>query len=548
MFRNIRKILSKASNTIIARGQAYYEDGMVEDWSYTDDKTIEAQVLGSNDLPYTVEIVTDGNGTITACSCDCPYEYGDICKHIAAVLLMLENEEDAISDQAHPSAQQVLEALDEQQMREFLRRRIAADKALAKALCDQFTRPDADRELASIRRALQQLCQQADQAWGNGRMAQHLYDKLNVHAEQARLRLSQCHHLLSAQIALEVLKTCFQMIEVIDDGNDFYVIVNDMVDVLCGAAAEAGQTDEGQLLPGLIEAAIERCAQWGFEDAVEVLLGSAVQFVSTDKRSYVHSLLEKLEQEWCVLPLDAAQRLEAKLIGRFEGAEAASVYRMAHLENDSFRIAAIEEAMAAHDHQRAAEYCRERLALCEYPYARCHWLERLLRVYQADRHEEGQLQVLTELVILQPAAYYEALRQIYVQRGIWEQTWPSLREQLKSQLRPEAYMTILHREQQWPLLLETVSRYPDQIAAYGEALMQYDRLRTISLYETMIQQRARCAMQRSMYAHACDGIRLLYDAGGQTEALQIIERLRDEYRRKPAFQDELNKVQAQLSR
>ena len=45
-------------------------------------------------------------------------------------------------------------------------------------------------------------------------------------------------------------------------------------------------------------------------------------------------------------------------------------------------------------------------------------------------------------------------------------------------------------------------------------IMQDDRQLTIRLYETMIQQSTRRAMQHSIYANACNGIRLLYDAGG----------------------------------
>lgn len=316
-----------------------------------------------------------------------------------------------------------------------------------------------------------------------------------------------------------------------------------MADVLCEAA---GQTNDRQSLLGLIEAAVEICAEWGFENAVETLLGGALQLISTDKRSYIHSLLEKVEKEWGALTRDAAQRLEAKLIERFEGEEAANAYRMAHLENDGFRTAAIERSLAAHDHQRAAEYCRERLARCEHPHLRRHWLELLLRVYQAEHHEDRQIQVLTELVMLQPAAYYEELRKIYVLRGTWEQTWPALREQLKAELPPVAYMSILHREQQWPQLLEQLEPSPEMIAAYGKDLMQYDRQQTVRLYEAMIHQRAKSATQRSMYAHVCDGIHSLYKAGGRAEAVRIIENLEAEYKRKPAFQDELRILRSKL--
>lgn len=545
MFKNIHEILSEASDTIIARGRAYYQDGMVVSVTDTSSTTTEAQVLGSGDEPYTVEIISDGKGTITGCFCDCPYERDGLCKHIVAVLLMLEHEDVPVKTPAHPSAQQVLDTLNEQQLRAFLRSRLAVDKALARALCDHFVEPDAKQELASLRHALDRLGQQADQAWDSWQLAQQLYDKLNIHAEHAQLRLSQGYHLLSAQIALEVLKACFHMLETIEDGSDFYDIVDAMVDVLCKAAA-AGQAADRPSLRTLIEAAIKLCTPWGFDDEIVQLLESSARLLPSDQRGIIHALLEKTAQDRH-MPLDTAQQLEARLIEHLEGAEAAAAFRMAHLDNDAFQAAAIEEALEAGEYQRAIEYCQKRLANCEKTYDRCRWLKLLLRAYQATHHEEGELQVLTELTMLQPSTYYDQLRQLHIQRGTWQQDWPTLREQLKSALHPDEYMVILFQEKQWPLLLEMVTRHPEKITAYGEALMQYDPHQAIRLYEAMIRQRARCATQRSMYAYTCSGIHAMYKAGAHAEALRMIEALEAEYKRRPAFLDELKSLRDRLS-
>lgn len=545
MFVNIQDILSDADERILARGQEYYADGMVEEWHYTAAATIEASVQGSDEYPYTVEIRTDGHGRITDCCCDCPYDYSDICKHIVAVLLALEDSaaEDGLqsaSAASRPSAQQVLEKLTEAQMRDFLRRQITTDKQLAKALCDHFVEPDAVQELASVRRALQNLRQEADSAWGNWHLTQQQYDKLDIHAARARLRLSQGHHLLAAQIALEVLKAGFHMLEAIDDGSDFHIITNDMVDVLC-EAAEENSADHSPMLK-LLEAAVEQCAEWGHEDAMEQLLEAIPHLLPENGREYIHSLIQKTEQDFPGRSLDRTQRLEAKIIERFDGKEAADAYRLSHLENDSFCAMAIAQAMSEHQFQRAAEYCRMRLDACEHKLQKLHWLQLLLRIYQEAHDAEGLMQTLTELTLIQPAAYFEYLRQLHMQRGDWQTVWLLLRERLKSEVSPQEYMSILHKEQQWPLLMEEVSRWPEQITAYGKKLIHYDRQRTIAMYETTILHRARSATQRSMYAHVCDGIHSLYKAGGRSEALEIVTRLQNKYKRKPAFQDELNRL------
>lgn len=81
------------------------------------------------------------------------------------------------------------------------------------------------------------------------------------------------------------------------------------------------------------------------------------------------------------------------------------------------------------------------------------------------------------------------------------------------------------------------------VVQYGSKLMKYDRQHTIRLYEAMIDQGALNAINRREYAYVCDGILALYQAGGQTEALQKVEQLQRSNSRRPAFLDELNDVQ-----
>lgn len=69
---------------ILMRGQEYFECGQVVNLR-EDGSKIEAEVHGSN-IYHTGEHVT-------SLSCDCPYAAGgENCKHMAAVLIALEEE------------------------------------------------------------------------------------------------------------------------------------------------------------------------------------------------------------------------------------------------------------------------------------------------------------------------------------------------------------------------------------------------------------------------------------------------------------------------
>lgn len=70
----------------LERGRRYLEAGKVRHLERDAKGRIEAQVQGSQLVPYTVTIRYDGSG-VTSADCSCPYHGGSWCKHIAATLL-----------------------------------------------------------------------------------------------------------------------------------------------------------------------------------------------------------------------------------------------------------------------------------------------------------------------------------------------------------------------------------------------------------------------------------------------------------------------------
>lgn len=69
--------------TILGRGQAYFEEGAVVELEQVRQGLYEATVAGSDDYIVEVEI---RKGEVKVLECDCPYDYGPLCKHEVAVL------------------------------------------------------------------------------------------------------------------------------------------------------------------------------------------------------------------------------------------------------------------------------------------------------------------------------------------------------------------------------------------------------------------------------------------------------------------------------
>ena len=77
-------------SVILKRGKEYFNNDSVEFIEEIKKGYWVANVSGTDE--YTVEIQLGSKDSIKKCFCDCPYDYGDICKHIVAVLYAISQD------------------------------------------------------------------------------------------------------------------------------------------------------------------------------------------------------------------------------------------------------------------------------------------------------------------------------------------------------------------------------------------------------------------------------------------------------------------------
>ncbi|WP_243145989.1 SWIM zinc finger family protein [Clostridium chromiireducens] len=96
---NINNFKEYVDKTILKRGYDYYTDGNIVDTYNEGDNTYTFEVQGSED--YKVVVQLDDNGEIIYSECDCPYDFGPICKHeVAAYFELAEYISDEINNKA----------------------------------------------------------------------------------------------------------------------------------------------------------------------------------------------------------------------------------------------------------------------------------------------------------------------------------------------------------------------------------------------------------------------------------------------------------------
>lgn len=100
----IKNFKSQIRPVVLQRAREYFNNGRVSKITRISDGYI-ATVKGTE--IYDVEIYLDGE-RIVAADCDCPYDYGGICKHIAAVLLAIEKQRSAAPSEVSSSETRML--------------------------------------------------------------------------------------------------------------------------------------------------------------------------------------------------------------------------------------------------------------------------------------------------------------------------------------------------------------------------------------------------------------------------------------------------------
>ncbi len=85
---NLKSFEIEIEGKIVERGKNYYKSGDVKKLEKVGENEFSAIVFGSR--KYSIFVKTNGDA-IMEHECDCPYDYGDVCKHKVAVFYAIRN-------------------------------------------------------------------------------------------------------------------------------------------------------------------------------------------------------------------------------------------------------------------------------------------------------------------------------------------------------------------------------------------------------------------------------------------------------------------------
>ena len=551
---------------ILQRGLDYFQKGRVHDLEEVSPHNYEAVVEGSED--YFVELTVE-NDVVTDYSCDCPYDMGPVCKHVAAVIFALQEEKLGLTEKTAKSKNKTKSPAKKQkspaeQLKELL------GKASVDELKELISK-EASRNMMFRNHVMTSLEHYNDnvskefyrnQVRAMIKSAMGRYDYLDWNGAMKLggsvlelLALASRHverkaYEKAAYICFAVIEEMFEPLQYADDSGGYISsCIDEAMNVLGDMTTCCDSVEIRQMISDYCADAFEKAIFEGFDWHTTLLFIAADFAVTDDEFDRIMTLADspKLSE----YDNEMTQMLKYETILKRRGKDKALVYLEQHLDNPRLRKEAINIALAKNDYNKAIKlaedgvrlYSKNKIGLAGDFY------EYLLKIAQT-KHDTPKIIEYARYLLIDnfrhEQDYYQILKE-NVNPDEWETFINKLIQDIKTQKRWNGFdqvASLYIREKKTEKLLEMVKTVKTL-----ETLEHYDSYCTkdypkeiADLYSYLILKYLEQNVSREHYHTACRYIIRMRKYGEKGRADQLVEKLRALYPRRPALMDELNMI------
>lgn len=553
----IRHFFEDVESKIYHRGEDYYRSGHVESIEW-DGSHVTAEVSGSEEEPYLVELDFSADGEVEAWSCDCPYDWGPVCKHTVAVLLAIQAEPPRkMPEKKTDSAidiRSLVEKAKKEQLAALVLEHCQEDPHFQSQVLSELE-DSGEQELAAIKAMVKSsIRSNKRQGFIDMRGCDSICTDLDDALDQARRRIKRGQCDQGLDIALFVLRSAMKLAGEADSSSGSLSWTVDAaletVELAANSLAQSGGP-RGKFVRKILETAegpvFDGWDHWRYD-----LLRRASVLADEENEKRFYILLDNLSDRFWETFQDTPRygyESEDKITRYYimssaHGTEEARTYLERNLDVDELRLILIREDMAKGDYANAECLCRERLEneQIERWYRPGQWQYLLYEIYRDWGRREEQISQARKLALLGDREFYQTAKDLLTETGRWQEAYPEFLAELKAARPAYEYMEILKLEGETTLLMEQVRLFPETVFQYGGMLARKYAEEVVELCAAVIRKQAEQASNRKEYRNLCGLLEALAGFGGQAESKALIAELRQAYPRRPALLEELGRV------
>lgn len=559
----IQRFLEDVESKIYGRGEDYYRSGYVEsiDW---DGSHVTAEVSGSEEEPYLVELDFSADGEVEAWSCDCPYDWGPVCKHMVAALLAIQAEPPKETPKKKADRKLDIRSLvkkaEKEQLAALVLEHCQEDPRFQSRVLAELE-DSGEQELAAIKAMVKaSIRSNTRQGFIDIRGCDNICTDLDDALDQARRRIKRGQYGRGLDIALFILLSSMKLAGEADSSSGSLSWTIDAaletVELAANSLVQSGEP-RGKFVRKILETA-EGPAFDGWDHWRYDLLRKAAVLADAKNEKQFYILLDHLNDRiWENFQDTPRYGYEKEdkitryyIMSSAHGAEEARAYLEQNLDVDELRVILIREDMAKGDYANAERLCRERLEEEQAKpwYRPSQWQYLLYEIYWDWGQREEQISQARRLALLGDQEFYQTAKDLLTEAGRWKEAYPGFLAELKASRPAYEYMEILKLEGETALLMEQVRLSPETVFQYGDMLAREYGKEVFDLCAAVIRKRAEAAGNRREYRKLCGLLGSLAGFGGRKGAEMLIDELRQTYPRRPALLEELGRVEREVKK
>ena len=552
--------------TILKRGLQYFKKGLVHEPEEISPGEYEAIVEGTED--YTVQL-TLKNGIITEYVCDCPYDFGSVCKHVASVIFYLQQDELELnkkttrtktSQSAKPAKRktvalqvdELLEKATHDELKQFVREKASANAPFRNLFLSSFAQHNSNESKELYEKQVKSILKTASDRhgfidWSASRIVGNAVDNL---LESAQKQINNRNYKSAVFICTAVMEKMTEALQYSDDSNgDIGGSIDAAYKMLYTITQEHLSEEIRALIIEYCFTSFDKQIYSGWDWHIGVLRLAALLLKTEEETERIFRQIDKAQRS--DYEREEAQSIKYDILLKTKGEDVAEKYLEQNITNSNLRREAIQKALTKKNYEKAISLAQDGVNydLKDKPGLAKEWYDWLLKIAQAQNDSEKIIEYARLLFIdnfRNEQDYYQILK-LHVKPEKWNAFVEAVIQDITTKKRwldTGLIASIFIKEEWWSRLLELVKKSPDlnTIDHYEKYLSKHYANELIELYANGVLKYMKNSMGRDHYQNACRYIRKIIKLGARDKANEIISYLRTEYPKRKALMEELDKV------
>lgn len=549
---NLTNFKNFIDKTILNRGYDYYLEGNVLESHELGDNEYRFYVQGSDD--YGVVVKIDENGEILDSYCDCPYDFGPICKHqVAAYYELLERMNDMDDRERgkatrQPEIQEVLQQLSKEDLIQIIVDITEKDLTLEKRLIVRYAKGDEKQEIQASKTLLRSIVRKH-----KGREGFITYRQAYAFVSEMDALLEKVNRIEDPLVALDL--ACIVLNEAIgafqyadDSGGDIGMFVNDTIEQI---RVTALSSEDEKVREKIFFKLLKQCDNSVFDGwgnfKIELLKICAefadIKALRLILKTKIESMVTSARDDYTKYTNEDMLLILFDMLTEYGTEEEAEQFIKDNLAFTSFREILIDTYRKEKNYQNVIELALEgEKQDKQYAGLVLKWKQIRYEAYRELSLTDEQKKLAKDLLFNGYFAYYNELKELERDK---EDFYNHLKKELKQGKdwhEKTIFRKLIVEEKDLEEIMEVVRENPRDIEEYAAMLVGTFPDEVAEIYKQYIKVAASTSSNRSAYKGVCRILKQYKKITDTNHLEEVINELRVLYIRRPAFIDELSKV------